>query len=171
MAERGWGGPRPWLSESAPPPLQPQQPPAAPAAQPAAAAAAPAAAPATGEEEERRLAQRFSWGGAKREAEAEAEAAEAGAGAEAGGREVRVMERVARAGKVRGEVGETQQWFALVRGNHDAAAARRSSAGLPAQCQGRGGRADPDEKARGPVQEDHAQYYIYIYICEYIYIY
>ena len=110
---------RTWLHTCALPPPQPPQPPAA--------AAQAAAAPAMGEEEEQGFAERFSWGAAKLEAEAEELEARGGDGAPPGqavgqgGRELRVMERVA--AKLRAELAATHEWFALVRAEPDAAAA------------------------------------------------
>ena len=140
---------RAWLDASAPPPLPlpdpSHQPPAAPAvaAAPAAAAAAAAAvadaeaaaAAAKGEVEERAFASAFSWDVAKRGAEADlvrAGAARDEAGAEAdeaqqgdrgadGGRELRVMERMA--ANLRDELEHKYTWFRLVRAAPDAAAA------------------------------------------------
>ena len=115
---------RTWLHNCAPPPPQPQQP--------------PAAAPATGEDEEHGFAERFSWGAAKLEAEAEEPEARGGDGGPAGqavgqgGRELRVMERVA--AKLRVELAETHAWFALVRAEPDAAAAAAAAVCSQVQC-------------------------------------
>ena len=115
---------RAWLDASAPPPspLPAQQPPAAAAAAAAAAADADAAAAAaSGEAGERAFASAFSWDAAKRGAEAD-EGQEGGGGAHwQGGRELRVMERVA--AKLRAELELAFKWFPLVRAAPDAAAA------------------------------------------------
>jgi hypothetical protein len=121
---------RAWLDAGAPPPAQhPPAGPAAPAA-PAAADAADAeaaAGAARGEAGERVFAREFSWDAAKRgaaadQARAEAdEAHEGGARGAEGGRELRVMERVA--AKLRHELEHTYAWFRLVRAAPDAAAA------------------------------------------------
>jgi hypothetical protein len=116
---------RAWLDASAPPPppLPAQQPPAAAAAAAAAAADAAdadaAAAAASGEAGERAFASAFSWDAAKRGAEAD-EGQEGGGGAQ-GGRELRVMARVA--AKLRAELEQAFKWFPLVRAAPDAAAA------------------------------------------------
>jgi hypothetical protein len=113
---------RAWLDASAPPPppLPAQEPPAAAAAAAAAAADADAAAAAASDEAgELAFASAFSWDAAKRGAEAD-EGQEGGGGAQ-GGRELRVMERVA--GKLRAELEQALKWFPLVRAAPDAAAA------------------------------------------------
>jgi hypothetical protein len=138
---------RAWLDAGAPPPAQhPPAGPAAPAA-PAAADAADAeaaAGAARGEAEERVFAREFSWDAAKRgaaadQARAEAdEADEGGAGGAEGGRELRVMERVA--AKLRDELEHKYAWFRLVRAAPDAAAAAcsqvtgRGALGLAVHC-------------------------------------
>jgi hypothetical protein len=134
---------RAWLDAGAPPPAQhPPAGPAAPAA-PAAADAADAeaaAGAARGEAGERVFAREFSWDAAKRGAAADqalAEADEAHQGGE-GGRELRVMERVA--AKLRHELEHTYAWFRLVRAAPDAAAAAcsqvtgRGALGLAVHC-------------------------------------
>lgn len=134
---------RAWLDAGAPPPAQhPPAGPAAPAA-PAAADAADAeaaAGAARGEAEERVFAREFSWDAAKRGAAADqalAEADEAHQGGE-GGRELRVMERVA--AKLRDELEHKYAWFRLVRAAPDAAAAAcsqvtgRGALGLAVHC-------------------------------------
>ena len=138
---------RAWLDAGAPPPAQhPPAGPAAPAA-PAAADAADAeaaAGAARGEAGERVFAREFSWDAAKRgaaadQARAEAdEADEGGAGGAEGGRELRVMERVA--AKLRDELEHKYAWFRLVRAAPDAAAAAcsqvtgRGALGLAVHC-------------------------------------
>ena len=138
---------RAWLDAGAPPPAQhPPAGPAAPAA-PAAADAADAeaaAGAARGEAEERVFAREFSWDAAKRGAaadQARAEADEAhqgGACGAEGGRELRVMERVA--AKLRDELEHKYAWFRLVRAAPDAAAAAcsqvtgRGALGLAVHC-------------------------------------
>ena len=134
---------RAWLDAGAPPPAQhPPAGPAAPAA-PAAADAADAeaaAGAARGEAGERVFAREFSWDAAKRGAAADqalAEADEAHQGGE-GGRELRVMERVA--AKLRYELEHKYKWFLLVRAAPDAAAAAcsqvtgRGALGLAVHC-------------------------------------
>ena len=132
---------RAWLHASdplPPPPLPAQQPPA-PAAPAAGADAEAAAAAARGEAEERAFARDFSWDAAKRRAEADETRAEReGVRRAVGGRELRVMERMA--ANLRDELERKYTWFPLVRAAPDASAPAcsqvtgRGALGLALHC-------------------------------------